>query len=127
MSVYVYDQVQVLRVLDGDSVWLRVAKPFDFGFHVKGEHSFEDNFRLRGIDAPDVRASDPESAVRREAAKVHLSQLLSGGVVRAETFKKEKFGRWMVELTVLIDGVEVSVNQRMLEDGHAVAYSGGKR
>ena len=43
-------ECELVRVIDGDTVKLRV----DCGFNV----TFTDNFRLHGINAPEMRGSD---------------------------------------------------------------------
>jgi len=101
----------LLRVVDGDTVDLRV----DTGFR----HFLEDRFRLYGINAPELIGTTHDAG---EAAKVHLSELLAlDQEIVVETFKpKDKYGRW---LAVLYVGEEaIDINQRMIDDGFAVEY-----
>jgi len=111
---YVYHHVDIVRVIDGDSVVLDV----DMGNKMR----WQDNFRLMGIDAPE-RGQDGH----REAT-VHLIDLLGTTLSHIETHKADKFGRWLV--TLYVPGQhcgEINVNERMVSDGHAKPYFGGRK
>jgi len=105
------------RVVDGDTIEALVDLGFDTWKSV--------TIRLDGIDAWESRTRDDEEKVKGLAAKARLIELmenadnefilLSNGV--------GKFGRCLGEL--LIDGK--SVNKRLIEEGHATVYDGGKR
>lgn len=99
----------IIRVIDGDTVRMSV----DVGFRMR----FEDNFRLAGINAAEGKETDAAHRLR--------SLLEPGKEVIAYTTKPEKFGRWMAD--VEIPGKTISVCRLLLEEGHAVSYSGGKR
>jgi endonuclease YncB( thermonuclease family) len=117
---YIYKAVLV-SVHDGDTVTLDV----DLGFHVTVRIAA----RLYGINAPEL------STFEGKTARVHLSDLLGihPGVPAAvpepltiHTFKDpgDKYGRW---LAVLFNDSVGDVNQRMVTEGFAVAYDGGKK
>ncbi len=109
-----YRNVAVRNVIDGDSVRLSI----DMGNHIR----WEDNFRLRGIDTPEKGHQD------YEAAADYLRTILLRGIVRAETSKPDKFGRWLVDLYVGSEhGGELHVNALMLMSGLAKPYDGGKK
>jgi len=101
----------VLKVVDGDTVHLDV----ELGFDVRRR----DSFRLFGINAPEM--STPEGV----AAKDWLIEALKPGLDMVTTHKddREKFGRYLG--TLWVKGK--NLNEAMIEAGHAVAYSGGKR
>ena len=102
----------VARVVDGDTVRLVV----DVGFRMR----YEDNFRLAGINAPELR----EEAGK--AARDFLRELLpEGQAVTVETAKAGKYGRWLAK--VFLRSETSSVNTALLAAGHAVEYHGGKR
>lgn len=44
-----------------------------------------------------------------------------------QTHKPDKFGRWLVDLWVDIDGGTLHVNRMMATDGHAKEYFGGRK
>ena len=99
-----------IRVVDGDTVWLRV----DLGFRMFAEM----DFRLLGIDAPE-RYGVNADPVKAQEAKAYLESLVLGKELKIETFKPDKYGRWLVEI-YLPDGS--NVNSAMVETGHAVEY-----
>jgi endonuclease YncB( thermonuclease family) len=130
---YVYN-AELVRVLDGDTASLRLWKTFkvemDFGFHIKEEvnslKSTVMNFRLLGINTPETRGVPMETKALGDAATAELTRLLSLGVIRARTYKQEKFGRWLVDLWVITsDGESIHVNESLVLSGHAVEYMKG--
>lgn len=95
----------LIRVVDGDTVWLDV----DLGFGV----SRKDSFRLYGINAPEL------STPAGPPASQHLLELLGFPItVRTIKDKREKYGRYLA--TIICNGIDV--NQKMIDDGFAVAY-----
>jgi micrococcal nuclease len=111
----------VIGVVDGDSVRLDV----DLGFSIRQRMAL----RLWGIDAPEIVG---ETRAAGEAARDFLRGLLPvGAKVRITTFKDkgDKYGRLLanVWLSAVPAPDDASVNRRMLDAGHAVAYSGGAR
>lgn len=110
---YVYRHVEIVRVIDGDTVRLDV----DMGNSI----FWATNFRLNGIDAVDV------DKVKKDAAAARLIELLINGVSRIETFKPDKFGRWLADIYVAVDGGEMLVNRMMITEGFAIPYFGGKK
>lgn len=110
---FVYRHARLVRVIDGDTAVLEI----DMGNRIL----WVESFRLNGIDAPEIRAPGGVEA------KTHLEGLLSNGVSRVETFKPDKFGRWLADIHIAVNGGEALVNKLMELDGHAAAYFGGKR
>lgn len=105
---YIYHSVKLLRVIDGDTVELEA----DLGFRL----AYKDCFRLARINAPE--RYKPGGA----EAKAHLERLLSGGISRLQTIKKDKYGRWLAEVHVPVDGGVLNVSDAMHRDGHAISY-----
>lgn len=129
-NAYVYN-AEVVRVVDGDTVRMKLWKSFnfsaDFGFYIKEEvssiKSTEMNFRLLGIDAPETRGAPEEERIRGTATMVELTRLLGLGPLIARTSKPDKYGRWLVEIWVLLaDGGEIFVNSKLIDGGFAVPY-----
>lgn len=119
---------KVVRVIDGDTVILRLEKtykyPVDFGFNIKDEMALtkttELSFRLYGINAPEMKT---ETLVAGQASKAELDRLLKLGEIRAVTYKADKYGRWLADLYVTIaGGTVVHVNKQLVESGYAVQY-----
>lgn len=102
-SMYSYT-AEVVRVVDGDTVELVV----DCGFRL----TFKDRFRLAFMDAPE----------KDKASTDHLISLLTPGDGKKwyiETFKQDKYGRWLVEI---FNFVGSSINTQMILDGFATEY-----
>ncbi len=101
----------LLRAVDGDTGIFLI----DLGYRITTTQVC----RLYGIDTPELRGEEREAGL---AAKAHLEQLIATRplVVRSYRNPQDKYGRYL--LTVYADGVDI--NQRMIDDGHAVAYFG---
>ena len=113
---YRYEHVEVIRVIDGDTVELRI----DLG----NRCWWQEHFRLYGIDTPEIHG---ETKAAGEAAANRLRELLANGVMLAETLRPDKFGRTLVRLTVMSDGWPVEVARLLISEGHGVAYFGGSK
>lgn len=113
---YLYEHVEVIRVIDGDTVELRI----DLG----NRCWWQEHFRLYGIDTPEMHGETKQAG---EAAAGRLRELLANGVILAETLRPDKFGRTLVRLSVMRDGWPENVASRLISDGHGVAYFGGKK
>jgi micrococcal nuclease len=102
------------RVVDGDTVWLDVDLGFGIGVRL--------DFRLYGLNTPEVVGATRTAGL---AAKAEIERLLELGSLRIETYKSDKYGRWLATLYVKQkSGVELNVNETLLKSGHAKPYSG---
>jgi micrococcal nuclease len=77
--------------------------------------------RVYGIDCPEMRT--PEGKNARAFAKA-LLPIGTKVTIKTHKDRKEKFGRWLVEIT-LHNGESYAT--RMIAQGHAKVYYGGKR
>ena len=112
--MYQYN-AELIRVIDGDTVKLRV----DVGFRM----AYTDNFRLAGIDTPELNSSDPEERERAQKAKDFLQLELHQRSIRIETTKPGKYGRWLATIEVYTSQAGwVDVNRMLLSKGLAVPY-----
>lgn len=111
-----YEHVEVIRVLDGDTVELRI----DLG----NRCYWQEKFRLYGIDTPETHGATKEAG---EAAANRLRSLLDGGVVSAQTLRPDKYGRTLVLLRVQLAGVLCDVAQLLISEGHGKEYFGGAK
>ena len=127
--------VTVTKVVDGDTVDVDI----DLGFSTILK---KQRVRLMGIDTPESRTRDLVEKLFGKAAKAHLKKLLSEGDITLVSHDKGKFGRILGELFVSVESDEdwmdeseghqtllestprVSVNQQMIDDHHAVEYTG---
>jgi len=87
-----YYYAEVVRVVDGDTYDLRV----DLGFR----HSFQDRFRLKGADTPEVYGVNASEKGKEVSA--YVDRLLRAQKVPflIQTFKDDrgKYGRWLVDI-----------------------------
>ena len=109
----------LVKVVDGDTVDVDI----DLGF---GVWLRKQRIRLYGIDTPESRTRDKVEKVYGLAAKDFLSKMLSTGEMSIKTYKdaKGKFGRILGELFMKTSVGELSVNQSLVENSHAVRYYG---
>jgi len=108
---------RIVEIIDGDSLKATV----DLGFSIFPKQSL----RLYGINTPELHGvADPKPGL---AAKAFLASLVEGKdvVIRTRKDAREKYGRLLAE--VLLAGITTSVNQQMIDAGHAKAYFGGAR
>jgi len=106
---------KLVKVVDGDTVDVDI----DLGFGVWLQNQ---RIRMYGIDAPESRTSDKVEKVYGLAAKDYLVRWTNAGGLVLKTFKdgKGKYGRILGELWYN----DVNINQRMIEEHHAVKYYG---
>lgn len=105
---------EIDRVIDGDSVEVTI----DCGFGV----SFSTSVRLAGIDTPERRTRDATEKAYGEAATDFVKRHLKHGLkYRIRTEKTGKFGRYLGYIYVDKD---VSINQLLIDNHHAVEYHG---
>ena len=111
---------QLIRVVDGDTVDAMV----DLGFSTHRKL----RIRFDGIDAPESRTRDAEEKVLGKAATARVVEILDAedGAFVVRSHGVEKFGRCLGELFTKTLG-ETSINQTLIDEGHAEAYFGGKR
>jgi len=127
---YVYN-AELVRVVDGDTVRFRLWKHFeyelDFGFYIKEQisstKSTEMNFRLYGIDTPEIRGVPIEEKKKGLEAKSRVEEILSWGEIRVRTLVPDKYGRWLAEIWISgADQTAFSLNKRLIEEGYAKPY-----
>ncbi len=115
MVMYEY-RATVASIYDADTVRLNV----DLGF---GIWTVKRAFRLAGIDAPEL--GTPEGL----AARDWLRALLPIGaqlIAITQRDAGDKYGRMLATLCLPTDPIW-SVNEQLIEAGHARAYDGGAR
>ena len=133
-------QCELIKVLDGDTIDCYI----DLGFNMKTKK----RIRYMGIDTWESRTRDLEEKKKGLAAKARNKALLEQGVFKLKSFGTGKFGRVLGEIFVDPDIVGdhinecisnsdssidldhdgwVSVNDILIEEGHAYEYYGGKK
>ena len=109
----------VVKIIDGDTVDALV----DVGFSIMTKK----RIRFLGINTPESRTRDKEEKIRGLAAKDRVVELLSENDNKfiLKSYGVGKYGRCLGEL--FVEGHEESINQVLVNEGHAVEYWGGKR
>jgi endonuclease YncB( thermonuclease family) len=106
-----------LRILDGDTFEARV--------HVWPGVDITTKVRLRGIDAPELKARCPEERIKAEAARDALAALLAQGGVEISRVGLDKFGG-RVDADASTKSTP-DISAALLRAGVARNYSGGRR
>ena len=130
----------LVKVLDGDTIDCYI----DLGFDLK----IKKRIRYMGIDTWESRTRDKEEKAKGLLAKARNKELLEQGVFKLKSFGTGKFGRVLGEIFVSPEFVGdsinesinnpdsnidlssdgwVSVNDILIEEGHAYDYHGGKK
>jgi micrococcal nuclease len=115
--MYTYN-AKLDRVIDGDTIDANIDLGFDITIHKR--------IRLTGIDTPESRTRDLEEKKRGLAAKDRLIELLEDGSFILESREVGKFGRVLGTLHT-INKESININEKLVEEGHAVEYWGGKK
>ena len=126
-------QCELIRVLDGDTIdcWI------DLGFDLK----IKKRIRYMGIDTWESRTRDLDEKAKGLLAKARNKELLEAGVFKIVSHGTGKFGRVLGEIFVSPDAVGheisenvdktsdglVSINDILINEGHAYEYDGGKK
>lgn len=107
---------EILRIVDGDTILVN-ARPWP-------QQTVEVLVRIRGIDAPEIRARCAAIRMAAGEAKAHLAQLLpaSGTVFLTNVSGDKYFGRVVADV-FLEDGSNPA--QEMIAAGLALPYDGG--
>ena len=134
--MYEYKIKSIEKIIDGDTFDCII----DCGFSIM--HKIR--VRMYGINTPESRTRDLEEKARGLASKQRLVELISEECdVREshlvlQTKKKGKYGRYLGILLrryedeyssedgMLVPNV-VNINEKLVEEGFAVEYFGGKR
>ena len=119
--MYEYRIKKVLRVVDGDTIDVDI----DLGFNV----SYTQRVRLAGIDTPESRTTDLKEKALGLEVKEYLKHMLDDAediVIQTEKpDSSEKYGRILGWLFINDD--EISLNEKMINDGYAWEYDGGTK
>ena len=126
-------EAELIKVLDGDTIDCYI----DLGFNLK----VKKRIRYMGIDTWESRTRDLDEKKKGLAAKARNKELLEAGVFKIVSHGTGKFGRVLGEVFVSPDAVGhevsenvdkssdglVSINDILINEGHAYEYDGGKK
>ena len=116
--MYEYKVKEIAKVVDGDTVDVVV----DLGFSLYKK----ERCRVAGIDTPESRTRNKKEKVYGLEAKDYLTGILeSAENLTVKTEKDGKYGRMLGWL--YCDNIEGSINELMVESGHALPYHGAKK
>ena len=119
MDKHIYS-AKLQRVVDGDTCDALI----DLGF----DTWVKKRIRFKGVDTWESRTRNKEEKVKGLAAKAYTKDLLENsdeGKFLLKSYGVGKYGRVLAEL--FVKGHEQSVNQLLIENGHAYEYEGGKK
>jgi len=109
--------VEVIRTIDGDTFEARV--------HLAPGQDVMTRVRLRGIDAPELKAACSEELRLAEAATEALRDLLRQGEVAIYNIGPDKYqGRVVADVATRRSGNVAAV---LMAAGHVRSYNGGHR
>ena len=133
-------QCELIKVVDGDTIDCYI----DMGFDLK----IKKRVRYMGIDTWESRTRNKEEKIKGLAAKARNKELLEESVFKLKSFCTGKFcrvlGEIFVDPAVVGEHIQecisspdsdidlstdgwVSVNDILIEEGHAYDYHGGKK
>tara|TARA_B100000424_G_C22730090_1_gene395925 strand:- start:205 stop:570 length:366 start_codon:yes stop_codon:yes gene_type:complete len=110
---------KLVRVVDGDTADVLI----DLGFDTWRKS----RLRFKGVDTWEKRTRDKEEKVKGIAASAFTQKYLemNEGNFVIQSYGKGKYGRVLAE--IFIEGEDKSLNQLLIENGHAYVYDGGKK
>jgi micrococcal nuclease len=108
--------VDVIRTIDGDTFVARM--------HQRDGRDLVARVRLRGIDAPEMKASCQEELDKADAAAAALRDLLGQGGVTISNLGADKYGRVLADVATKRTA---NVSAVLLAGGYARSYNGGHR
>ena len=97
----------VLKVVDGDTLWVKV--------YLRPGHWVKQKLRLRDLDCPEMATAEGRAAKRFTAAFLDRAP-----AVIICTTKPDKYDRYLADVFVERDGEQRFLNNALLENGHAV-------
>ena len=111
---------KLVRVVDGDTCDALI----DLGF----DTWVKKRIRFKGVDTWECRTRDLDEKKKGLAAKAFTKDLLENsdeGKFVLKSYGVGKYGRVLADL--FVKGHDKSVNDLLLENGHAYEYEGGKK
>ena len=116
---YIY-KIKITRVVDGDTV----DADIDLGFNI----CLNKRIRLYSINTPECRTRDKDEKKKGLAAKKRLQEIVEeqNGELYLKSMDQGKFGR-CIGVLFERDFDDESINDMLVQEGHAVKYFGGKR
>ena len=124
MEKYIY-RGKLERVVDGDTIDALIDVGFDIWVKKR--------IRYKGIDTWESRTRNLAEKAKGLEAKARNKELLievsdKSGYFRLKSYGVGKYGRVLGELYIMdSNGDQISINDKLVEEGHAYVYDGGKK
>ena len=100
-------RVEIIRVVDGDTLWVRI--------YVRPRQWVKQKLRLRGLDCPEM--ATPEGKVAKRFAEGLFAKATA---VTINTTKPDKYDRYLADVFLTTEAGEVYLNNALLDNGQAV-------
>jgi micrococcal nuclease len=124
MDKYIY-RGKLERVVDGDTIDALIDVGFDIWVKKR--------IRYKGIDTWESRTRNLDEKKKGLAAKARNKELLEKvsskpGYFRLKSYGVGKYGRVLGEIFIQdTEGNQFSINSKLINEGHAYVYEGGKK
>ena len=106
-DLYTY-RAEVLRVVDGDTLWMKI--------NLSARHWLKEKLRLRGLDCPEMDTAEGKAAKQFVEALVTQARIIT-----ITTTKPDKYDRYLSDVYLDLDsGNEIFLNNHLLTNGHAI-------
>jgi micrococcal nuclease len=118
LDPWIYN-ARLIRVVDGDTADAHI----DCGFNIQ----IKKRIRFKSVDTWESRTRDLDEKKLGLKAKAYTKEMLerNDGKFTVKSHGVGKYGRLLGEL--FIKGEDKSLNDLLIENGHAYAYEGGKK
>ena len=105
-DLYTYS-AELLRVVDGDTLWMKI--------YLRPRHRLKEKLRLRGLDFPEMDTAEGK------AAKQFVERLIQPvQAITITTTKPDKYDRYLSDIFLTqASGKEIFLNGALFENGHA--------
>ena len=115
---YIYKVKEVVRVVDGDTVYIIC----DLGMHI----TVYKKIRMLDIDTDEMRGGTVDTKLRANLAKDRLIDLLASGDVYIQTKMDStgKYGRLLGNFYVVQDDTVIDVKATLIEEGYEKGGTG---
>ena len=118
LDPWIYN-ARLIRVVDGDTADAHI----DCGFNIQ----IKKRIRFKSVDTWECRTRNLEEKALGLKAKAYTKEMLerNDGKFTVKSHGVGKYGRLLGEL--FIKGEDKSLNDLLIENGHAYEYEGGKK
>ncbi len=106
--------LRVIKVIDGDTIT---------GIYKFKDEFYKSNFRIIGVDTPEIHSKIKEEKRAAINAKKYLEELLLDNIVNVEFLDYDKYGRILINIFIN----NITVSSLLIAGGYAYEYTGGKK